>query len=207
MPNTAGAAFTNQDNYAASGANITDIDNFDVRIDHNLTDRQRIFGRYSQRASNENPAEMFPDSIKAASGREIQGDKPYNSVFEYSNTLSPSTVLTARIGLARAIFNLANQSSGFLASSLGLPKIIDQNADVQYFPEVQVDGYPTLGGSHADVRHSTLNTIPLVVTASRTLPSLPEGRLRRPLVTQYPRDSAANGTFPFTAAMTQGPSR
>ena len=61
-----------------------------MRIDHNLTDRQRIFGRYSQRACNENPAEMFPHSVKAASGREIQGDKPHNSVFEYSNTLSPS---------------------------------------------------------------------------------------------------------------------
>ena len=61
LPNTPGAQFTNQNNYAASGANITDIDNFDVRIDHNLTDRQRIFGRYSQRSSNENPAEMFPE--------------------------------------------------------------------------------------------------------------------------------------------------
>jgi len=140
MPNTPGAQFTNQNNYAASGANITDMDNCDVRIDHNLTDRQRIFGRYSQRSSNENPAEMFPDAVKAASGREIQGDKPYNSVFEYSNTLSPSTVLTMRTGVARVIFNVANQSSGFLASSLGLPKIIEQNADVQYFPEVQCLG-------------------------------------------------------------------
>ena len=73
LPNTPGAQFTNQNNYAASGANITDIDNFDVRIDHNLTDRQRIFGRYSQRATNENPAEMFPEDVKAASGREITG--------------------------------------------------------------------------------------------------------------------------------------
>ena len=153
------------------------------------------------------PPKCFPTSVKAASGREIQGDKPYNSVFEYSNTLSPSTVLTARIGLARAIFNLANQSSGFLASSLGLPKIIDQNADVQYFPEVQVAGYPTLGGSHADVRHSTLNTIPLVVTASRTLrrhflKAGFDGRLVRANIRET---RTANGTFPFTAAMTQGP--
>jgi hypothetical protein len=207
MPNTPGAQFTNQNNYAASGANITDIDNFDVRIDHNLSDRQRIFGRYSQRSTNENPAEMFPDTIKAASGREIQGDKPYNSVFEYSNTLSPTTVLTARTGVARAIFNLANQSAGFLASSLGLPKIIDQNADVQYFPEVQVSGYPTLGGSHADVRHSTLNTFPLVVSVSRTvshhfLKAGFDGRLVRANIRET---RTADGTFPFAAAMTQGP--
>jgi hypothetical protein len=205
--NTAGAQYTNQNNYAASGANGTNIDNLDVRIDHNLTDRQRIFGRYSQRATNENPAEMFPESVKAASGREIQGDKPYSGVFEYSNTLSPSTVLTARLGVARVIFNLANQSSGFLASSLGLPKIIEQNADAQYFPEVQVAGYPTLGGSHADVRHSTLNTFPLVVTANRTqgrhsLKAGFDGRLVRANIRET---RTANGTFPFTAAMTQGP--
>src|SRR5215471_17541927 len=206
-PNTPGAQFTNQNNYAASGANITDIDNFDVRIDHNFTERQRIFGRYSQRSTNENPAEMFPDNVKAASGREIQGDKPYNSVIEYSNTLSPSTVLTARTGLARVIFNLANHSAGFPASSLGLPKIIDQNADVQHFPEVQVSGYPTLGGSHADVRHSTLNTFPLVVSLSRTmshhfLKAGFDGRLVRANIRET---RTADGTFPFSAAMTQGP--
>ena len=160
MPNTPGAQYTNQNNYAASGANVTNIDNYDVRIDHNLTDRQRIFGRYSQRASNENPAELFPQDVKAASGREIQGDKPHNFVFEYSNSLSPSTVFTARTGVARVIFDLANQSTGFLPSSLGLPKTIEQNADVPYFPEVPVAGYATLGGTHADNRHNTLNTFP-----------------------------------------------
>jgi len=70
---------------------------------------------------------MFPQDVKAASGREIQGDKPRNGVFEYSNTLSPATVLTVRTGAARVIFDLANQSSGFAASSLGLPKVIEQN--------------------------------------------------------------------------------
>lgn len=207
LPNTPGAQFTNQNNYAASGANRVDIDNFDVRIDHNLTDRQRIFGRYSHRASNENPAEMFPEDVKAASGREVTGDKPFSSVFEYSNTLSPSTVLTARIGLARTIFNLANQSTGFLASSLGLPKSIEQVADVQVFPEVQVAGYPTLGGSHADTRHSTLNSFPLVVTASRTLRHhfLKAGFDGRMVRANIRETRTPDGTFPFSAAMTQGP--
>ena len=207
LPNTAGAQYTNQNNYAASGANKTNIDNFDVRIDHNLTDRQHIFGRYSQRQTSEDPAELFPADVKAASGREITGDKPYSSVFEYSNTLSPSTVLTTRIGLARTIFNLANQSAGFLASSLGLPKTIEQNADVQVFPEVQVAGYPTLGGSHADTRHSTLNTFPLVVSASRTLRRhlLKAGFDARMVRANIRETRTPDGTFPFTAAMTQGP--
>ena len=79
---------------------------------------------------------------------------------------------------------------------------------MQYFPEVQVAGYPTLGGSHADVRHSTLNTFPLVVTASRTLrrhflKAGFDGRLVRANIRET---RTANGTFPFTAAMTQGPS-
>ncbi len=62
--NTPGAQFTNQNNFAASGANKTDVDNFDVRIGHNLTQRQRTFGRYSQRTTNEDPAEMFPDMTR-----------------------------------------------------------------------------------------------------------------------------------------------
>ncbi len=207
MPNTPGAQYTNQNNYAASGANITNIDNYDVRIDHNITDRQRIFGRYSQRASNENPAELFPQNVKAASGREIQGDKPHNFVFEYSNAISPATVVTARTGVARVIFDLANQSTGFLPSSLGLPKIIEQNADVPYFPEVPVAGYATLGGTHADNRHNTLNTFPLVLSVTHTLGRhfLKAGFDGR-LIRENDRETRdPDGTFPFAAAMTQGP--
>jgi len=207
LPNTQGAQYTNQNNYAASGANKTDIDNLDVRIDHNLTDRQRIFGRYSQRKTNEEPAEMFPQDVKAASGRETTGDKPRSAVFEYSNTLSPATILTARIGLARTVFDLTNLSRGFLPSSLGLPKYIEQSADVQVFPEVPVSGYPTLGGSHADTRHSTLNTFPLVVTASRTMRHhlLKAGFDGRVIRANIRETRTADGAFSFSAAMTQGP--
>ena len=68
----------------------------------------------------------------------------------------------------------------------------------RYFPEVQVAGYPTLGGSHADVRHSTLNTFPLVVTASRTLRRhfLKAGFDGAPGPRQHPRDPHAR-TAPF----------
>ena len=208
LPNTPGAPFTNQGNYASSGGNSTKINSYDFRVDHNFTDTQRFFARYSQRATDEDPAELFPAALAAASGREITGDRPKNFVAEYVNILSPNTVLTVRLGVNRTIFNLANQSLGFLPSSLGLPKSIDTSADVQVFPEISASGgYPTLGGVHADHRHSTLNSFPLVTSLSRTIGHHQlkfgfDGRLIRANLRET---RTPDGAFPFTPAPTQGP--
>ena len=71
------------------------------------------------------PANLFPDDIQVANGRTILGDRPRNVLAEYSNALTPATVLTVRAGFSRVVFNLANQSLGFLPSTLGLPGILD----------------------------------------------------------------------------------
>lgn len=75
-----------------------------MRIDHNLTSTQRIFGRYSDRFSNDVPASLFPKEIGIAAGVINQKNYMRNAVVDYTNTLSPTTILGARLGFARALY-------------------------------------------------------------------------------------------------------
>jgi hypothetical protein len=203
--NTAGDPVTNQFNYSRSGAFALDINSFDARGDHNISDTQRLGLRYSHRTTDEIPPNLFPDEIQAANGRTILGDRPRNVVVEYSNVLSPANVFTVRVGFSRVVFNLANQSLGFLPSSLGLPSIIDQLADVRVFPQFSIAGYQGLGGG--DHRRSSLSTHLVNSSFSHTRRDHTfkfgfDGRLIRANVRET-RTPA--GVFTFTQAMTQGP--
>src|SRR4051794_6009639 len=60
QPNTAGAAFTNANNYYNQGSSILNIDQIDGRLDHNISATQRLFVRYSYRHQDSLPAVLWP---------------------------------------------------------------------------------------------------------------------------------------------------
>ena len=49
LPNRPGDPVTNQNNYSRSGSFAVNLDQFDARVDHNFSSRQRFFARYSHR--------------------------------------------------------------------------------------------------------------------------------------------------------------
>ncbi|MBI3473690.1 MAG: TonB-dependent receptor, partial [Candidatus Solibacter usitatus] len=202
-PNAVGNAVTNQNNYQLSGARQLNLDQFDVRVDHNLSDKQRFFGRFSRRAIEDAPPAFFPADLAIAEGRVIQRNTPYGAVADYTHTLSPTTILSVRMGFARTLFEFANQGLGFVPSSLGLPKEIDTAVDRQMFPRFGAD-YVGLGGN--DHRRSGFNTYTLNASVSKvrgvhTMKTGFEGRLIRVNVWEA-RDA---GSFNFSRSFTQGP--
>ena len=96
LPNQPGDANTFANNYAASGSTETNLDNYDFRIDHRISERQTFFARYSHRYTEDVPLQSFPDSLTIAEGRVIQENRARNFVAEYNNTLSPTKVWTSR---------------------------------------------------------------------------------------------------------------
>jgi hypothetical protein len=203
--NTPGNTVTNASNYYNQGSHELNLNNYAFRVDHNLTDAQKIFARYSDRYDEDVPAMLFPKDITAAEGRIIQKDFMRNFVGNYSNTLSPTTVLTARAGFARSLYFYENQGLGFLASSLGLPKSIDTAGYLPMFPNITTSGYATLGSG--DHRKNAFMTYSLVagvakVKGPHTIKFGWEGRMIRVNGHEYRNTS---GAWSFTAAFTQGP--
>ncbi|MGH9721768.1 MAG: carboxypeptidase regulatory-like domain-containing protein, partial [Bryobacteraceae bacterium] len=145
LPNTPGVVPTNRNNYYRTGASSLNTDNWDFRVDHNLTSTQKVFARYSHRNTANVPSIFWPQDIAIADGRQNEDNHAKNAVAEYSNTLSPTTILTARLGFARTLYVLDNQGLGFLPSALGLPSTIDAAVDRQMFPRFNAGGYASLG--------------------------------------------------------------
>jgi hypothetical protein len=204
LPNQPGDQFTNANNYAASGSAQINLDNYDFRIDHRVSESQTFFARYSHRYTQDVPLKAFPEDLTIAEGRVIQENRARNFVAEYANTLSPSMVLTARIGFARTLFVFSNQGLGFKPSSLGLPAAIDSVVDRQMFPAIGVSGMTSLGGN--DHRFNAFMSYPFVATLTRAQGKHNwkfggEARLIR--VNVWEARNA--GTFNFNAGFTQGP--
>lgn len=204
LPNLPGDPGTNRNNYSNSGSLALNVDNFDVRIDQRISERQSFFVRYSYRLTQSVPPKLFPEEIAIAEGRINEENHAHNIVAEYANTLSPTSILTARIGFARTLFVFANQGLGFVPSSLGLPRTIDTAVDRQMFPGIGASGYVGLGGN--DHRYNAFMSHPLVVTFAKNRDKHNfkigfEDRLIR--VNVWEARSA--GTFNSSAGFTQGP--
>ena len=202
--NTPGNPITNQNNFYRTGARALDVDQFDARVDHNLSLSRRVFGRYSNRTNKDAPAAFFPDDLRIAEGRVITENHMHNAVADYSDSLSPTTVLNVRAGFARTLFVYNNQGLGFAPSQLGLPKTIDAAADRLMFPAIRTSGFVSLGGN--DHRRSGFNNFTLLgslsqVKGAHSLKYGFEGRLIRVNVWEA-RDSAS---FSFSVSFTQGP--
>jgi Carboxypeptidase regulatory-like domain/TonB dependent receptor-like, beta-barrel len=204
LPNQPGDQFTNANNYASSGSAQTNLDNYDFRIDHRISENQTFFARYSHRYTQDVPLKAFPEELTVAEGRVIQENRARNFVAEYAYTLSPSMVLTARLGFARTLFVFSNQGLGFKPSSLGLPAAIDSVVDRQMFPAIGVSGMTSLGGN--DHRFNAFMSYPFVATLTRAQGKHNwkyGGEVRLIRVNVWEARNA--GTFNFNAGFTQGP--
>ncbi|MBX5497311.1 MAG: TonB-dependent receptor, partial [Bryobacteraceae bacterium] len=171
---------------------------------HNLSDSQRLFGRFSYRRYFNGPPMLFPADIAIAEGRINNNDYGRNAVVDYTNTLNPNTLLNLRLSFARNRFLYDNQGLGFVPSSLGLPKDLDAAVDRLMFPRFDISGQTSLGGG--DHRQSGFNNYGLAGSLSKvagrhSLKFGYEGRLLRINVWE----ARAAGTFQFNAGMTQGP--
>jgi hypothetical protein len=204
LPNQPGNPVTGAQNYFATGTAQLNVNNYDGRVDHQLSDSRKFFMRYSYRTTHSMPASFFPGDLAIAQGRVNQQNLAHNVVSDYSHTLSNRSVLSARLGFARTLFIFDNQGLGFRPSSLGLPAAIDDNVDRLMFPRFGVAGQVTLGGN--DHRYNafmsyTAATSLTQVRGAHTLKFGFEGRMLR--VNVWEARSA--GTFNFRANETQGP--
>jgi len=204
-PTQPGDANTGLNNFFKSGSSQVDLDNFDSRVDHNFTNSQKLFVRYSNRDQLSGPPMLFSPEAAVAEGRIVTTNWGNNVAAEYSNTLSPTTILTARTGFSRTLFTYGNQGVGFLPSSLGLPKALDTAAAPAMFPNFTVSGYKSLGSQ--DHRRTAFNSYSLNASLNRTVGQHTlkigfEGRMIRVNLWEA---RAPSGSFPFSATFTQGP--
>lgn len=104
-------------NQTNTSTSTTSSNQFDVKIDVNLSDRDRMFGRYSEGHQDNPSTNTFPlffgSFLKTPS---------HNSVFNWTRTMNPHFVNEVRLGFNRVFVNNGGTDNGLgdVADQLGI---------------------------------------------------------------------------------------
>src|SRR5215472_14286180 len=210
LPNQPGDPNTHSNNYFSTGSNRQDIDQFDAKVDHNFTDRQRLSVRFSRRFLDQPATLYFPSAIQAAQNGTSGNQASSNGVVNYSLTESPSLITNVRYGYSRVVRWTTEIGTGFDPTdpnTLGLPAYVKTFADALFMPGFQPEGYYGIGAGTNSLGVLTLDTQTLQiantkVTSRHSIKFGADLRLYRNNTTQQQRPT---GQFTFSKNFTQGP--
>jgi hypothetical protein len=120
-------AFTNQNNYFVSGKNPSRNDKFDSRLDHNFSEKLRMWARGSYEYSISAPLNGF-GNVATSIGDGPSDVKNYNVALNAVYSLSPRTIANFNYGLGRRNYFRAPFSLGFDMKTIGMPAAIFNQA-------------------------------------------------------------------------------
>ncbi|HZO55750.1 MAG TPA: carboxypeptidase regulatory-like domain-containing protein [Bryobacteraceae bacterium] len=210
VPNLPGAANTRAQNLFLQGAGPIDRNAVTGKIDYNISDSQRVSGRYTWDDLNWQFARLWGTPAEP-DGRAVL--IPRNSLsINYNATISPSLLLEARTGFNRENEHFFTPSEGFDITTLGMPEAfkrqtyVGKGADTGRFPYIDLRADASLFGAIAS-RGGPSNTIvnSVAITKIKGSHTIKTGYERRfYAANDYGREYSV-GNYTFNRGFTQGP--
>ena len=147
--NRPGNAFTRIDNWFAQGSTPSASNKADIKIDHNISEKQRISSRYGANWGWNGFANLTGNiSHNATPGN----NRNQNFIIDYTRSHNPTTVITARVGVLRVASVRDPISYGFDAvKELGVNPLIHASG-VKAFP-LYSTGYRAMGAAGYAIIH------------------------------------------------------
>ncbi len=196
---------TQQNNYTASGTNISNANQIDARVDHNFSSNWRAFVRFSSLFKN--PSRPFnhygnlatPNNAGPvdSTARSLSVDNAY--------TVDPTLIVTVRYGLNRRTAKRTPFSTGFDFTQLGFPASLKTVADALEFPRFDINGVSSLGQETFNdlVIAPTTHSFNTNVTKTLTQHTLKFGMDYRKLMLNFLQLSQPSGQYSFNQGWTQ----
>jgi hypothetical protein len=143
-PNVAGAGEFN--NYLFSGVSKGPDYQFDIKIDHQISDKHSISGRYSRAVSNYTTPEIMGDGNLANGGTMNDGfagnpTTAQNGSLEYTWTVNPRIIWTNRVSVDRVheaqtsnIPRISSFNASLPSGTPGLPGVLQQANGLDRMP-------------------------------------------------------------------------
>ena len=114
---------------------------FDIKLDHQMSDKHRISGRYSRLSSNFTTPVIFGDGEFGADGDGISGTPlaAQNMSIEYTWTMNPKVVWTTHFAVDRVSQDETTNIPSL--TSVNLPTILEANGNgIDRMPTIQMSG-------------------------------------------------------------------
>jgi len=171
QPNAPGLPFTNLNNFSANAGAGGDNDQVNVRGDHSLSDKQRLFARYSYWTNLSLAEDPYGTHVYQDRGPETWVVN--SAVLGDTYMLSPSTVFDLRLAFIRFQYARTPASLGLDLTSFGLPAALNNEVSFRVIPT------PVVDQPGARQRHSPGQRQLLRVSAADQDPRLAHPQVRR----------------------------
>jgi carboxypeptidase family protein len=126
-------------NWSATGLQADYSDEYSGRIDHNFSDKTRLYGRYSYKKEYKDEEAAFFGANDPAGPGQRNPNNRWNVSLGLSQVFTPTFTMSVNLGGMKWVEGNDVQSKGFKASSLGLPSFIDTYSP--QFPIISVASY------------------------------------------------------------------
>ena len=138
--------FSNSNNFFNTGGASSRVDQFDIRLDHNFSDKFKMWGRGSYKVNESTPFNGF-GNIATSIGSSTSHNNSYAETVTAVYTLNPSTIFQGTYGFTRFSFQGYAISRGFDIRTIGFPQYMYDAAAAQglEFPDLNVNGVSKLG--------------------------------------------------------------
>ncbi len=120
-PNTAGVPITNQFNFAKQGSAGGDNDQFNLRGDHTLSEKQRIFGRYTRWESTNISPDVYGNGLVSGDPISPEYFLTQQAVFGDTYLFNPTTILDVRLSYMRWYNDRTPGTLGIDLKTMGFP--------------------------------------------------------------------------------------
>jgi len=154
-PNQPGQAFTQLLNYTRLASQGGNNDQVNGRLDYALTDKLRLFARFSRWGSENLPFAPFGNGIFANDPYAPEQFTTTQAVLGTTYLLTPSMVLDIRASYIRFPYNRDQSFTGIsLSKTFGFPAYMDEQLPIIHsgpttsIPSIGVGGYTTASGLH-----------------------------------------------------------
>lgn len=200
-PNPINSSISN--NFSAAASAPATSDEYLIRVDHNLTDASRIFGRWAQKRELKTNSPSYFGANNIAGPGNIRPNNRFSLVLGGSHVFTPTFAMSATAGLSRWAEGGVVQGYPFDYTSVGLPASLSGNSPV--FPILNVSSQATLGPSQGTEGAGFRNVGSLSVdfTKSKGRHNLSFGFMGA--ILQNNGNSLPNTTFTFDTGLTGGP--
>jgi hypothetical protein len=201
LPNQPGNAQGFFNHFISPNARTDEYDQFAARLDHSLSDRHKLSGRWLR--NNRHEARGLAGYQEVASPFFLHYRKNYGGGIDLTSSLSPTLVSNFKINFIRHEFAIQQYGDGFDITQLGFPAAIQRQLQRQFFPRLTFTDYSNIGNTGSQFTFSDASSFSETLSKTVGSHALKFGGEVRFLRDNYDNPTSSFGNFSFTKGFTQ----
>ncbi len=203
LPNRPGNAITGQNNYVGTAGLPTNSDQYTIKVDENINEKQNFYARWSQkRQFKQLTGEFFGANDPGGMGT-LAPDNRFEGGLGYTYVFTPTFVMSLTAGWGRWVEGRTPQGVPFDVTSIGLPATLNRYNGPGAFPSINISGYQALGSGVINATPREARTYAADFTKNRGSHAFSMGFMGIHFVLNTL--NSAQASFNFAPDFTQGP--